>query len=84
MVECPDCGLGLAAGPLLTHLQEQHSDGQGGWGRLPLPPPTHTPLGEAHTYLVYFLAALMRLLCPVAGFQEGATNRTNLQVHFVQ
>ena len=44
-------------------------------------PPTNTP-GEAQTYLVSFPKFLLRLRCPVEGSLGGASNSTNLRVHF--
>ena len=77
-VECPEGGLEVAAVLLLTHHQIQHSVGQGERGGSPPP----TPPGEAQTYQVSFLKRLLRLQCPIEGCLGGASNQTNLRVHF--
>ena len=62
-VECPECGVEVAADFLLTHFQIQHGGGRGDWGGDPsLPPPR-----EAQTYRVSFPKDLSKLWCPVAG-----------------
>ena len=38
-VICPECGVEITAGLLLTYRQIQHSEGQGNQGGLPPPPP---------------------------------------------
>ena len=62
----------------LTHRQIQHGVGQGDWVA-PQPP---QPPGEAQNYRVSFPKNLLRLRCPVYGCLGGASNRTNLLVHF--
>ena len=47
-----------------------------GWGPLPRHPQ------EAQTYRFSFPKRLLRLRCPVAGYQRGVLNQTNLRVHF--
>ena len=60
----PDCGLEVASGLLLTHLQSQNGVGQGGWGGdTPLP---HPPW-EAQTYRVSLPKRILRLWCLVEG-----------------
>ena len=44
------------------------------------PPP---PAGEVQTYLVFFLERLLRIRFLVEGCLGGASNWTNLQVHFL-
>ena len=39
-VECPDCGVYVAAGLIMTHCQSQHGMERGKQGGAPQPPPT--------------------------------------------
>ena len=61
---------------LLTHCQFQHSVVR---GTRRVPPP---PSGETQNYRVCFPKRLWRLWCPVEGCLGGASNQTNLWVHF--
>ena len=44
---------------------------------------TPPPPGEAQTYRVSFWKTLLQLRCPVSGCLGGASNWSNLQVHFM-
>ena len=77
-VQFPEREVEVAAGSLLTHPQSQHGMGQWEQGGV-----TPTPPGEAQAYRASFPKLLARLRCPVKGCLGGATNRTNLWVHFV-
>ena len=80
-VECPECGVEVAALFLLIHFQSQHRVG-GETGVGVSPPPPRVPPGESQTYLVSFPKHLSQLRYQVAGCLGGSSSRTNLQIHF--
>ena len=75
-VNCPECGVEVTAGSLLTHCQIQHGVG---WGDREAPPPRPR---ESQTYRVYSPKHMLRLWCPVEGCMGGDSNQTNLRVQF--
>ena len=76
-VQCLQFGIEFIAGSLLTYRQSQIGVGSGDQGRSPCHPD-----GGAQTYRKSFPKSLLRFRCPVEGCLGGASNWTNLRVHF--
>ena len=77
MVACLECGVEVASGLLLKKRQIQHVMGWGYREGGTSPPPS-----EAQTYRVSFPKHLWWLQCLVEGCLGGASDWTNLRVHF--
>ena len=76
-VQFLECRVEVTVGSLLMHHQIQNGVGRGYQGGAYTPPPR-----EAQTYQFSFPKWMLRLRCPVEGCLSGASNWSNLQVHF--
>ena len=78
-VQCPECRVEITGGSLLMHCQSKNVVGWGEQGGLPPPPPPRGGLNLSGLLPQNYAMTLV----PRRGVSGGATNRTNLWVHFV-